>query len=73
MWSCTRKQVGKYLPVTEQVCNLWRWMRNMMTRVGIDPKCTGGSNRMAASSKALDDGVEPAYTTQIGRWRLFAM
>ena len=35
----------------------------MMTRVGIDPKWTSGSIRKAASSKALDDGLEPAYIT----------
>ena len=62
-----------FLPVTEKGCTFRRWMRNMMTRVGIDPKWTGGSIRMAASSKALDDGVEPAYIMQIGRWRSFAM
>ena len=61
VWCCTRKQGGKYLPATEKGCTLRRWMRNMMTRVGIDPKWTGGSIRMAASSKALDDGLEPAY------------
>ena len=73
VWCCTRKQGGKYLPVTEKGCTLRRWMRNMMTRVGIDPKWTGGSIRMAASSKALDDGLEPAYIMQVGRWRSFAM
>ena len=73
VWCCTRKQGGKYLPVTEKGCTLRRWMRNMMTRVGIDPKWTGGSIRMVASSKALDDGLEPAYIMQVGRWRSFAM
>ena len=33
----------------------------MMTRVGIDLKWTGGSIRMAATSKALDGGLEPAH------------
>ena len=73
VWCCTRKRDGQYLPVTEKGCTLRRWMRNMMTRVGIDPKWTGGSIRMAASSKALDDGLEPAFIMQIGRWRSFAM
>ena len=73
VWCCTRKQGGKYLPVTEKGCTLRRWMRNMRTRFCIDPKWTGGSIRMAASSKALDDGMEPAYIMQIGRWRSFAM
>ena len=73
VWCCTKQQGGQYLPVSEKGCTLRRWMRDMMTRVGIDPKWTGGSIRMAASSKALDDGVEPAFIMQIGRWRSFAM
>ena len=39
----------------------------------MDPKWTGGSICMAASFKALDDGVEHAYIMQIGKWRSFAM
>ena len=73
VWCCTRKQGGKYLLFTEKGCTLRRWMRNMLTRVGIDPKWTGGTIRMAASSKTLDAGLETAYIVQIGRWRSFAM
>ena len=72
VWCCTKQQGGQYLPVSEKGCTLRRWMRDMMTRVGIDPKWTGGSIRMAASSKALDDGAEPAFM-QIGRWRSLSM
>ena len=48
-------------------------MRDGMTAVGINPKWTGGSIRMAASSKAIDDGIEPAYIMKLGRWKSFAM
>ena len=40
-----------------------------MTAVGIDPKWTGGSIRMAD----IDDGIEPAYIMKLGRWKSFAM
>ena len=44
VWCCTRKQGGKYLPVTEKECSFRRWMRNIMTRVGIDPNWTERSS-----------------------------
>ena len=44
-----------------------------MTEVGIDPRFTGGSVRQAASSKAIDDGWEPAAVLQVGRWKSCAM
>ena len=73
VWCRTRPEQGRYLPTSEKGDTLRRWMRDAMTAVGIDPKWTGGSIRMAASSKALDDGIEPAYIMKLGRWKSFAM
>ena len=71
VWCCTRKQGGKYLPVTEKGCTLRRWMRNMMTRVGIDPKWTGGSIRMAASRppRSAEERAPTNLSDQAGRGR----
>jgi len=73
VWCSTRSRHGRFLPTSEKGDTLRRWMRDAMTAVGIDPKWTGGSIRMAASSKALDDGIEPAYIMKLGRWKSFAM
>ena len=73
VWCSTRPLHGQYLPTSEKGDTLRRWMRDAMTAVGIDPRWTGGSIRMAASSKALDDGIEPAYIMKLGRWKSFAM
>ena len=51
---------------------LRRWLKDLMTEVGIDPRFTGGSVRQAASSKAIDEGWEPAAVLQVGSasgWR----
>ena len=73
VWCRTRPEKGRYGPTSEKGDTLRRWMRDSMTTVGIDPKWTGGSIRLAASSKAVDDGIEPAYIMKLGRWKSFAM
>ena len=49
-----------------QTCS--RWLRTIMTRIGIDPKYKGGSIRMAAASAAIDRGVPIDVVLNTGRW-----
>ena len=39
----------------------------------LDPVFIGGSIRQAASSKAINDGWEPAAVLELGVWKSFAM
>ena len=48
---------------------LSRWMSWIMTRSGVPAHFTGGSVRMAAASKKLDDGWDPRAVLMMGRWR----
>ena len=48
------------------------WMPLVMTRCGVDAIFTGGSIRQAASSKAINDGWEPAAVLALGIWKPFA-
>jgi hypothetical protein len=43
-------------------------MKLVMHRAGVDPHWTGGSVRMAASSRALDEGEPIDVVMSIGRW-----
>ena len=55
-----------FKPVGAQTCS--RWMKLVMHRAGVDPHWTGGSVRMAASSRALDEGEPIDVVMSIGRW-----
>ena len=44
-------------------------MRAVMGICGVPKHFKGGSIRMAAATKALDDGCDPRIVMQIGRWR----
>ena len=48
---------------------LSRWMRTVMDICGVPKHFKGGSIRMAAASKALDDGCDPRFVLMMGRWR----
>ena len=54
-----------HFPVGSQTCS--RWLRTIMTRIGIDPKYKGGSIRMAAASAAIDRGVPIDVVLDTGR------
>ena len=73
VWCCTVKQTGVYPAVSIRSDTLREWMRRIMTRCGVDPVFTGGSIRQAASSKAINDGWEPAAVLELGMWKSFAM
>ena len=73
VWCITKLQGGVYHEVDHGGNTLRRWIKDLMTEVGIDPQFTGGSIRQAASSKAIDDGWEPAAVLQVGRWKSYAM
>ena len=60
------RATGLHLPVGSQTCS--RWLRTIMTRIGIDPKYKGGSVRMAAASAAIDRGVPIDVVLNTGRW-----
>ena len=55
-----------FKPVGAQTCS--RWMRTVMQKAGVSPEWTGGSIRMAGSSKAIDEGVNIDVVMAIGRW-----
>ena len=57
---------GYFFPVGAATCS--RWLRDVMDRVGIDPKYKGGSVRMAAASAAIDRGVPIDVVLNTGRW-----
>ena len=67
------KKDGAYPAVSIRGDTLRGWMRRVMTRCGVDPVFTGGSIRQAASSKAINDGWEPAAVLELGMWKSFAM
>ena len=48
-------------------------MRSILTICGVDPIFTGGSIRQAASSKAINDGQEPAAVLELGMRKSFAV
>ena len=73
VWCCTVKKNGAYPAVSIRGDTLRGWMRRIMTRCGVDPVFTGGSIRQAASSKAINDGWEPAAVLELGMWKSFAM
>ena len=73
VWCCTVKKNGAYPAVSTRGDTLRGWMRRIMTRCGVDPIFTGGSIRQAASSKAINDGWEPAAVLELGMWKSFAM
>ena len=60
------RATGLHFPVGSQTCS--RWLRTIMTRIGIDPKYKGGSIRMAAASAAIDRGVPIDVVLDTGRW-----
>ena len=60
------RATGLHFPVGSQTCS--RWLRTIMTRIGIDPKYKGGSIRMAAASAAIDRGVPIDVVLNTGRW-----
>ena len=55
---------GMHHPVGPQTCS--RWMREVMTRVGVTGY-GGGSVRMAAASAAIDSGVAIDVVLSTGR------
>ena len=65
VWCCTVKKGGAYPAVSIRGDTLRGWMRRIMTRCGVDPVFTGGSIRQAASSKAINDGWEPAAVLEL--------
>ena len=73
VWCITKAHGGVYHEVDHGGNTLRRWIRDLMTEVGIADHFTGGSIRQAASSKAIDDGWEPAAVLQVGRWKSYAM
>ena len=73
VWCITKHQGGVYHEVDHGGNTLRRWIKDLMTEVGIADHFTGGSIRQAASSKAIDDGWEPAAVLQVGRWKSYAM
>ena len=73
VWCCTVKKSGAYPAVSIRGDTLRGWMRRIMTRCSVDPVFTGGSIRQAASSKAINDGWEPAAVLELGMWKSFAM
>ena len=73
VWCVTKAYGGVYHEMDHGGCTLRRWLKDLMTEVGIDSRFTGVSVRQAASSKAIDDGWEPAAVLQVGRWKSYAM
>ena len=73
VWVSTVKRHGKFSAVCQKGDTLRGWMRSIMTICGVDPIFTGGSIRQAASSKAINDGWEPAAVLELGMWKSFAM
>ena len=73
MWCVTKAYGGVYREVDHKDDTLRRWPKDLMTEVSIDPRFTGGSVRQAASSKAIDDGWEPAAVLCDGGWKSYAM
>ena len=61
------KHTGKFYPVGAQTMS--RWLRIVMTRIGVDPKYKGGSVRMAAASAAIDRGSPIDVVLNTGRWK----
>ena len=55
-----------HLPVGADTCS--RWLRLVMDRIGVDPRFKGGSVRMAAASKAVDEGTPIDVVLNTGRW-----
>ena len=55
-----------FKPVGAQTCS--RWMKQVMHSAGVSTHWTGGSIRMAGSSKALDEGEPIDAVMSIGRW-----
>ena len=72
VWCITKPNAGVFHEVDSKGSTLRRWLKDLMLQVGVDPKFTGGSVRQAASSKAIDDGWEPAAVLRLGRWKSFA-
>ena len=62
----THSHTGKFYPVGAQTMS--RWLRIVMTRIGVDPKYKGGSVRMAAASAAIDRGSPIDVVLNTGRW-----
>ena len=72
-WCITVTKNGDYTAVSHNSDTFRGWMRRIMTRCGVDPIFTGVSIRHAASSKAINDGREPAAVLAMGMWKSFAM
>ena len=72
-WCCTVRKNGAYGPVSHNSDTLRLWLWRIITKSGVDPVFTGGSIRQAASSKAINDGWEPAAVLELGMWKSFAM
>ena len=73
VWCSTVTRNGVKGPLSHKGDTHRTWMREVMDRCNIDPKFTGGSVRQAASSRAIDDGWEPAAVLRLGQWKSFAM
>ena len=60
------KKDGIYKAVGPET--LSRWMRTVMDICKVPKHFRGGSIRMAAASKAIDDGCDPRFVLMMGRW-----
>ena len=60
------RATGFHFSVGSQTCS--RWLRTIMTCIGIDPKYKGGFVRMATASAAIDRGVPIDAVLNTGRW-----
>ena len=68
VWCSTVARNGVKGPLSHKGDTHRVWMREVMDRCGIDPKFTGGSVGQATSSRAIDDGWEPAAVLRLGQW-----
>ena len=73
VWCSIRPLHGAFHRLDTKGDSLRRWMRLVMTRAGVPAHWTGGSIRMAASSRAADLGADPAWIMKIGRWSSWSM
>ena len=73
VWCCTVPKNGICSAVSHKGDTLRGWMRRIMTKCGFVPIFTGGSIRQPASSKAINDGCEPAAVLEMAMWKSFAM
>jgi hypothetical protein len=73
VWCSIRPLHGAFHRLDTKGDSLRRWMRLVMTRAGVPAHWTGGSIRMAASSRAAGLGAVPAWIMKIGRWSSWSM